>query len=95
MKFNIGTIIQLIQLLPALIKLVESIFGKGSGTEKKAAVKVLIPLALGLATDLSKGGQKDDLRDIATNPALDPAIDALAGMIFPSGSTIVDMKPAD
>lgn len=91
----IAIILQILQILPALIKLVESIFGKGNGAEKKAAVTTLIPLALEMASELSKGGQKSSIDAIKDSPALGATIDAVAGALFPSGTTIETLNPSE
>jgi len=92
---NAALILGILQLLPALIQGVETIFGKGTGAIKKQAVTDMATVALTAATALSTGGQKNTLTQIG--PAIGPVIDALAGLMFPpkDETAIENLKPAD
>jgi Na+/H+ antiporter NhaC len=72
--------------LPALISLVEGLFGPKSGQQKKATVLELVTSALGLLTTMSTGQQQALWKTLG--PLIPPIIDALASALFPSGTTV-------
>jgi hypothetical protein len=72
--------------LPAVITLVEGLFGPKTGQEKKSTVMELVGAVLGLVTTMSTGQQAVLWKSLA--PLIPPIIDALAAALFPSGTTV-------
>lgn len=73
-----------IALIPTFVKLMESIFGHGNGADKKAAVQGLVGSVIAL------GGTVAATANPAYSPLIGNVIDAVAGALFPKGTTNPD-----
>lgn len=76
----------LLGALPAVISMVEGLFGGGTGPEKKATVLEIVTSILSLVTTMSTGAQAALWK--ALLPLIPPIIDAIATALFPKGTTV-------
>jgi hypothetical protein len=84
MKLDLNMLMAILGVLPTLIDCAEKLFGGGGTGEKKKSFVTVMASIFSAICGFSKGGQKEDMEEIA--PVVGPAIDVVAGILFPNPS---------